>query len=50
VDPVGLHTPIRKSKKKFSVIECGDVEWIELVQYGDKRKALVNMVMVIRVP
>jgi hypothetical protein len=31
-------------------IECGDMDWIELAQYRDRWRALLNEVINLRVP
>jgi hypothetical protein len=37
-------------KKDRIEIGCGDVDWIGMAQYRDKWRALVNAVLILRVP
>jgi hypothetical protein len=34
----------------FQEVGCGDMDWIEVAQVGDRWRALVNAVMNLRVP
>jgi hypothetical protein len=49
----GIHTGFWwKNNNKINLRKLGwsDMDWIDLAQDGDQRKALVNMVMNLRVP
>ena len=37
-------------KMDFQDVGCRDMDWIEVAQYRDRRRALVNVVMNLRVP
>ena len=50
--PLGRHRRIWEDNIKMDVQEvgCGGMDWIHLAQDGDRWRAIVNAVMILRVP